>query len=198
MRCPSSSVLTSGQPTVLTSTRLITTSRAWRRNMYTKYQSMIWTSCGSGLDMGWISEQGGVQCNWSVAKETGSMYPCRRWSLWILAVTLLAWHSSYHTTQPFSEPPVFRGKWYAFHHMNEFYISQGSVVTFVKCDRQVQSWLPFVMAALWNRRAIIFLPCGYYLFIYLSFYLFFSSPNLSGRRLDVYHTSTHGVALVRI
>ena len=33
-----------------------------------------------------------------------------------------------------------------------------------------------------------------------SFYLlsFFSSPNLSGRRLDVYHTLTHGVALVRI
>ena len=30
------------------------------------------------------------------------------------------------------------------------------------------------------------------------FFFFFSSPNLSGRRLDVYHTSTHGVALVRI
>jgi len=31
------------------------------------------------------------------------------------------------------------------------------------------------------------------------FYLFFySSPNLSGRRLDVYHTLTHGVALVQI
>jgi len=29
------------------------------------------------------------------------------------------------------------------------------------------------------------------------FYLF-SSPNLSGRRVDVYHTSTHGVALVQI
>ena len=27
---------------------------------------------------------------------------------------------------------------------------------------------------------------------------FFSSPNLSGHRFDVYHTSTHGVALVRI
>jgi len=27
---------------------------------------------------------------------------------------------------------------------------------------------------------------------------FLSSPNLSGRRLDVYHTSTHAVALVRI
>ena len=34
-------------------------------------------------------------------------------------------------------------------------------------------------------------------FLLLSFF-FFSSPNLSGRRLDVYHTSTHGVALVRI
>ena len=42
---------------------------------------------------------------------------------------------------------------------------------------------------------IIFLPCGFFLFF---FYLFFSSPNLSGRRLDVYHTSTHGVALVQI
>jgi len=35
----------------------------------------------------------------------------------------------------------------------------------------------------------------------VSFFLlasFFSSPNLSGRRLDVYHTLAHGVALVRI
>ena len=33
-----------------------------------------------------------------------------------------------------------------------------------------------------------------------SFFLssFFSSPNLSGRRLDVYHTLAHDVALVRI
>ena len=29
------------------------------------------------------------------------------------------------------------------------------------------------------------------------FFLFFSSPNLSGRRLDVYHTLAHDVALVR-
>jgi len=45
--------------------------------------------------------------------------------------------------------------------------------------------------------SIIFLPCGFY----LSFFLlssFFSSPNLSCRRLDVCHTSTHDVALVRI
>jgi len=51
----------------------------------------------------------------------------------------------------------------------------------------------FIMAALCNRGSIIFLPCGFYLSIYL-----FSSPNLSGRTLDVDHTSTHGVALVRI
>jgi len=42
--------------------------------------------------------------------------------------------------------------------------------------------------------------CGHYIFV-LRFLLsssFFSSPNLSRRKLDVYHTSTHGVALVRI
>jgi len=48
-----------------------------------------------------------------------------------------------------------------------------------------------VMAALCNRGAIIFLPCSFFSSFYLSF---FSSPNLSGRRLDVYHTLTHGVA----
>jgi len=51
---------------------------------------------------------------------------------------------------------------------------------------------------LWSRyvigQTIIFLPCGYF-FLSSSF---FSSPNLSRRRLDVCHTSTHGVALVRI
>ena len=37
---------------------------------------------------------------------------------------------------------------------------------------------------------------GHYIFA-LWFLSLFSSPNLSGRRLDVYHTSTHGVAVVR-
>ena len=32
----------------------------------------------------------------------------------------------------------------------------------------------------------------------VSILFFFPSPNLSGRKLDVYHTSTHGVALVQI
>jgi len=43
-------------------------------------------------------------------------------------------------------------------------------------------WPPYVIG-----QAIIFLRCGFFLSsIYLSF--FYSSPNLSGRRLDVYHT----------
>jgi len=53
------------------------------------------------------------------------------------------------------------------------------------------------MAALRNR-------CGHYIFalwfvlLPLLLLLLFSSPNLSRRRLDVYHTSTYGVALVQI
>jgi len=52
------------------------------------------------------------------------------------------------------------------------------------------------MAALWNR-------AGHFIFAVVSssFYLsiFFSFlPNLSRCKLDVYYTSTHGVALVRI
>ena len=52
-------------------------------------------------------------------------------------------------------------------------------------------WSPYVIG-----RPYIFSSCDFFL---SSFYLsFFSSPNLSGRRLDVYHTLAQGVALVRI
>jgi len=46
-------------------------------------------------------------------------------------------------------------------------------------------WSPYVIG-----QTIIFLPCDFYLSS-----IFFSSPNLSGHRLDVYHTLTHGVTL---
>jgi len=52
-------------------------------------------------------------------------------------------------------------------------------------------WSPYVIG-----QTIIFSSCSF--FLSSSFSSFFSSPNLSGRRLDVYHTSTYGVALVRI
>jgi len=53
-------------------------------------------------------------------------------------------------------------------------------------------WPPYVIG-----QAIIFLPRGFQLSFFL-LSIFFSWPNLSGRKLDVYHTSTHGVAFVRI
>ena len=56
----------------------------------------------------------------------------------------------------------------------------------VCCAYFVLLWSPYVIG-----QTVIFLPCGF-----ICLLLFFSSPNLSGRRLDVYHTSSHGVALV--
>ena len=54
------------------------------------------------------------------------------------------------------------------------------------CLRQSGPNSSFIMVALCNR-------ADRYIFM-LWFLFFFSSPNLSGRTLDVYHTSTHGVA----
>jgi len=50
-------------------------------------------------------------------------------------------------------------------------------------------WSPYVI----GQTIYIFM-----LWFVLLLLLFFSSPNLSRRRLDVSHTSTHGVALVQI
>ena len=61
------------------------------------------------------------------------------------------------------------------------------------CGKFHSNPFSIVMVALSNR-------ADHYIFM-LWFVLsssFFSSPNLSRRRLDVYHTSTHCVALVRI
>ena len=71
-------------------------------------------------------------------------------------------------------------------HSFAFFCEQHAGLTQVSDD--------LFMAALHSRmRTYIFSSCG---FFFLSFFI--SSPNLSGRTLDVYHTSTHGVALVRI
>jgi len=51
-------------------------------------------------------------------------------------------------------------------------------------------WSPYGIG-----QTIIFSSCGFFYFFF--FFLFFLA-NLSRRRLDVCHTSTHGVALVRI
>ena len=48
------------------------------------------------------------------------------------------------------------------------------------------------MVAIWNRAE------NYIFALWFLLSFFFFSPNLSRRRLDVCHTSIHGVALVRI
>ena len=53
--------------------------------------------------------------------------------------------------------------------------------------------MALVMVALCNRADHI-----YFHPVVCSFFFLFSSPKLSRHRLDVCHTSTHGVALVRI
>ena len=67
---------------------------------------------------------------------------------------------------------------------------------FLFCLENCTVGVSVIMVALWNR-------ADHYIFalwFLLSFFLssLFSSPNLSRRRVDVCHTSTHGVALVRI
>ena len=76
------------------------------------------------------------------------------------------------------------------------YIAEGRFIPVGGTWVEMVWWRLYYAALLWPRygigQSIMFLPCGFFLSS------FFSSPNLSSRRLDVYHTSTHGVALVRI
>jgi len=65
---------------------------------------------------------------------------------------------------------------------------RGSTFVIATLEKLDWLWPPYVIG-----QATIFSSC--HLFYLL---LFFSSPNFSRRRLDVCHTSTHGVALVRI
>ena len=61
------------------------------------------------------------------------------------------------------------------------------------CTVSVASALKVViMVALCNGGALYFCPVVSFFYLLL----LFSSPNLNGHRLHVYHTSTHGVALV--
>ena len=61
-------------------------------------------------------------------------------------------------------------------------------------DKQTETRNRYLWSPYGIGQTIIFSSCDFFLSI--SFFL--SSPNLSGLTLDVYHTSTHGVALVRI
>ena len=107
-------------------------------------------------------------------------------------------------------PKVWSTSWWYVSEGYHFYEKPGwadwnyQLLTFIACSWVAQILSVFiighepmlVMAALRSR-------CGHYIFAlwFLSIYLlsfFYSSPNLSGRTLDIYHTSTQGVTLVRI
>jgi len=59
-------------------------------------------------------------------------------------------------------------------------------------------WSPYVIGQTIYIFILSFVLYGRPLVCFYLSIFFYSSPNLSRRRLDVYHTSTHGVALVRI
>ena len=71
-----------------------------------------------------------------------------------------------------------------------FMVAIGQSIIFLPCGFFFLSLLPPCV----GDADIIFLHCGFFFF----FCLLFSSPNLSRRRLDVYHICTHGVALVNL
>ena len=71
------------------------------------------------------------------------------------------------------------------------FIAVNVCVTVIAGTNSVFLWLPCIQDA-----DIIFLSCGFFFFLSF-FYLFFLAYSRH-RRLVVYHTSTHGVALVRI
>jgi len=67
-------------------------------------------------------------------------------------------------------------------------------------EESVLSSIALLWSALWNRADHHIFMLWFVLLVLLLLLLlsFFSSPNLSRHRLDVCHTSTHGVTLVRI
>jgi len=78
---------------------------------------------------------------------------------------------------------------YSLHVSN--YIKSALWIRFMDWILRSLLWPPYVIG-----QTIIFCPIVSIFLLLLS--SFFSSPNLSGRRLDVYHSSSHDAALVRI
>jgi len=108
--------------------------------------------------------------------------------------TTLVWEKTTFLTFPESYSYlIITCSWYFTAFSSLWSINTSCVTTALRhfgllfCSGYSYLWSPYVIG-----QTIIFSSCSFFLL------LFFSSPNLSGRRLDVYHTSTHGVALVRI
>ena len=78
--------------------------------------------------------------------------------------------------------------------LNGQYYRTSTILYLNKCQLLSNTSQMTIMVALCNRAGRYSFALGFL----SSIFFFFPSFNLSGRRLDVYHTSTHGAALVRI
>jgi len=80
-------------------------------------------------------------------------------------------------------------------------IKMPAMVTDFRGHRRTLYYLPgiiigIIMVALWKKKPQDENIMFYIFILWFLLLSFFSSPNLSGRKLDAYHTSTHGVAPV--
>ena len=164
---------------------------SWSPDILLMCELTVWisvTTVGDSIDAAHTSLRDDTRRDCEVRLFKYSAY-CRcdwlnlHWSTWKPQETAV------ETSGDRKTPPTLTVRGVAVNWSPNFFWSPygiGQTIILLPCD--------FFMADLCNRGAIIFLPCSFF----PSSFFFFSSPNLSGRRSDVCHTSTHGVALVRI
>jgi len=131
---------------------------------------------------GWVN---GI-AKWEDTKVSGASIGVQSFPMTLQICIQTSLHMA--ATSPFISINVFT--FMSFNLIPAYY-----VIMVALCKRAGHLYFcPVIMVALCNR-------ADHYIFalwFLSSIFFFFSSPSLSGRRLDVYHTLTHGVALVRI
>jgi len=94
------------------------------------------------------------------------------------------------------QTPVF-GLVYCVHgRSSQLLLNCGNVIPLITQSFKMFTFYICICLFIMSVMAAVCSRCGQYIFVLLLSF-FFSSPNLNRRRLDLYHTSTHGVALVR-
>jgi len=128
---------------------------------------------------------------------SGQLFISKKWPI------RLTMKRSYQSSEPITKPPVIKFCLHVGHvavaprnsaqHGRRNYGNRAYNETYAMPRSSVSVLLPPYVTG----QAIIFSSCGFF-FLSSFFLVLFSSPNLGRRRLDVYHTFTHDVALVRI
>jgi len=172
-------------------------SKHWLQRNWFEHVMLYFVWCFSyrwGADTGWIFHGSKPQWSFAIGNQPSSACDCsclsERWPLEILSVNARNWCviSTVVCSEVNNNCQLiwFFGKSYA--ECLPFQHSLSS--TIVSWMLRELLWSPYVIG-----QTIIYLPCGFYL---SSSCFFIFSPNLSGRRVDVYHTSAPGVGLVWI